>query len=149
MNDSNQPLRAQRLARYLGKKVILGCCYLLIANGALDGAYLIDFQVTGEKINDQAQLEKVLQEEQGKIRLKDKSIEARFGPAKYHLACARRMSDGRYLILLDGAKTRPALRHELYHIYVGDCDKIYEPTLFRRFIDENRASFYALTGIKL
>jgi hypothetical protein len=112
-----------------------------------------------EKIEDESQLERVLNEEKEKLGIKDKVIHARFGESVFGEACCEKLKDGSYEVRLDSlGRNRADVRHELYHIWAGHLDKkgfgnFYigksEVGLEQFFIEEPAAIVYQALGIKL
>jgi len=112
----------------------------------------------GENIRDKIHLEKLLKQEKKKLGIENKNINAYFCNT-IETSGARKINENSYEIFL--AKDQRAfnvLRHELYHVADGHCDKGYElfnngrkfeKTIRYLLINEPKASIYGATGLKL
>jgi hypothetical protein len=108
----------------------------------------------------QEQLELVLGREKEKLDLNNKNIEIIFND-KIRNSNSKRLENGDYLINLSKNQRKTGvLRHEIYHIAKGHCDRRYKTQningffdIGKRFFDytfimEPTATIYSLTGLK-
>lgn len=107
-----------------------------------------------EKIETEEDLLRISNEEAKKIGLDpSKKYICNFGEdnsqLQRHTACVTKEANDTYVILFYKKRDRTTVRHELYHIYGGHCDRTEEATLIRRTLDEIEAEAYALYGLKL
>ena len=106
------------------------------------------------------QLEIILNKEKKKLDLNNKNIEIIFND-KIRNSTAETKENGSYLISLSkNQRNNSVLRHEMYHIAKGHCDRYYNTRGIRGFLDigkrffdynfimEPTAAIYSLTGIK-
>jgi len=88
----------------------------------------------------------IVEEEAKKLGLDPSKIDAKYNGE----VNGSRKNGERYDIHLkrDFLSTRPTVKHELYHIYRGDCDEKCSKWKYL-FVNEPRAITYELTGLKL
>lgn len=119
--------------------------------------YLIGQAVYMENFSDVAkttpELIKIVKEEEPKVR-KD-SLERHIywtsGKTYWGTAASAKISDKDYIIILDQKKNRSTIRHELYHVYKGHCDKAYkegEWSTRDKILNEITANLYAYYGLR-
>lgn len=102
-----------------------------------------------KKIQSQAELETIVNEETTKLGLDPSKINANLFGGFNGLSGVRRNGEKYDLFLNnDFASTRSTVRHELYHILKGDCDKKFNWAYYL-FIAEPRATLYGSLKLKL
>ena len=100
-----------------------------------------------QKIKTQEELVSIVNEEAKRLGV-DKSIVSTLHD-ELEACSGKREDDSLYVLHVGGfLAKRNVVRHELYHIYKGDCDKKYN-LLRYLFIEEPRAILYDTFGIKL
>lgn len=123
--------------------------------GGLFAAYLvlqgIRAEFFPEKINTREDLIRIVQEEEPKARKNNRAIHIywMYGSTEWGTAISGKIAENTYKVVLDDCKDRTTIRHELYHIYAGHCDRAYEKgewTLKDRIKDEITATIYANYG---
>jgi len=110
-----------------------------------------------EKAKNKEDLVRIVKEEESSIRRDNipRKIYLTYGGVEWGTAGSGSLGDGNYIIIFDGEKNRTVIRHELYHIYAGHCDKAAEKgengwdNLGDRVKDEFRARMYADFGLRL
>ncbi len=122
------------------------------------GAFLFWQGVSAEYFSDEiknsADLIKIVKEE-GPLARKDsltRHIYWKFGQTPWGTAASAKLSEGNYVIILDGSRTRTAVRHELYHIYDRHCDNAFAKgdwTTIDKMFNEITANCYAYYGWRL
>ena len=107
-------------------------------------------ELTSPKINNQINLKKILEKEKKQAGIKeDKIIYVTISKNEKEVSQAIKISEKEYeIFLFNDGRNLGTLRHELYHIADGHCDKPYN-SLKYFFIQEPKATIYQLTGIKL
>ena len=135
-----------------------GAKWLTIGGGTYLGAMGITSFASGllsKKIRNKKELGIILEEEASKLGLNNKNISARFGLAEGHVGEANKLGNKNYEIVLDSfGQDKSCLKHELYHIYRGDCEgakynKNLKSFIKYLFLEEPRAVLYESFGIKL
>ena len=106
------------------------------------------------KIKFNQELVEVINEEAIKLGLDTNKIKfATALPYRHDIVSSGKSEDFYYIILdTDGSRNRGTIRHELYHIYRGDCDKgvsIKTSPFYYLFIAEPRAMIYEYFKIKI
>lgn len=107
-----------------------------------------------EEIKNTSDLIKIVKEEEPKARKYSltKTIYWTEGKTPWGTAASAKISEGNYLVILDEHKGRSSVRHELYHIYAGHCDKAFakgEWTTWDKICDETTANLYSWYGLRL
>jgi len=127
-----------------------GLKWLVLGGGSyvalMLGSEFLSTTLFHKKIQSQKELDTIVEEEAHKLGLDPAIIDAEYNG----------MTDGvikicgRYELDLQREfyKTRSTVRHELYHIYRGDCEQELNALRYI-FIQEPRAKIYELTGLKL
>ena len=100
------------------------------------------------------ELQYALDEEAKELGIADKKIVARFDDANSFAAYSRKLPDGSYKIILGTIRSRPVLRHELYHIADGHHEDVQskeglEKAVGYFFVYEPQAAAYELWGWRL
>lgn len=127
------------------KKIGIGAMLVGLAYGSLYGASAISSE-TSPKIESQARLETLLEEEKKKLKCNKKIRVELFGSPIPH---ADKKGDGTYEIKLNGnLATESILQHELYHICDGHIDSGYS-FLKYHFWHEPQAMMYETMGLEL
>ncbi|MBS3086589.1 hypothetical protein J4422_02710 [Candidatus Pacearchaeota archaeon] len=109
-------------------------------------------RVFSERVNSQEDLDRIVKEEVEKLGI-TKPIKANFQTS--YAGGAKKIGEGNYEINIGGfAARRSMVRHELYHIRKGHCEKIREEIgindLFNYLLKyEPQAIAYQVFGIKL
>jgi len=152
----------------IGRKLILGAGLALMSYSGPLTALNMKGLCFSERIENQAHLKQVIAEERGKLRI-DSDVRGELNDTLTEAYCWKEsMSDGNggksiYKISLGKIpRMRDAVRHELYHIKRGDCDREapitgfnapilgFVPTdLYYLFIAEPRAILYQSLGLEL
>jgi hypothetical protein len=107
------------------------------------------------------QLEVVLNSEKKKWNIEDKIIEISFNDSIINSGSSK-IKDNNYLIsLARGQRNERLLKHEVYHVAKGHCDRHYLNVKTNKiynlgirffdytFVTEPAATIYSLTGLKL
>lgn len=101
--------------------------------------------LVSRRIKSQEELERVALEEALELGLNPSCIKVNFGAGD---TSARFNGEGYEINMKkDEFATRPIVRHELAHIYNGDCDRERTP-LFYYLVAEPRAMLYGLMRLK-
>lgn len=136
----------------LGKSAKIALTAVIACNGLIGQiAYKENFS---SKPKNTEELIKMIKEEELNAR-KDSStkhIYWRNGPTQWGTAQSCKLSEGNYLVILDGKRNRPTIRHELYHIYAGHCDNAFAKGGWNgwdKVKDEIAANCYAYYGLRL
>ena len=100
------------------------------------------------------ELQYALAEEAKELEIADKKIVARFDDTNSFAAYSRKLPDGSYEIILGNIRSRPILRHELYHIADGHHEDVQskeglEKVVWYFFVYEPQAAAYELCGWRL
>ena len=126
--------------------------------GMLTGACIlcqgISREFFPEKIKNTADLVRIVKQEEILISRDNipRTICFTYGHTKWGTASSGKIGEGKYLVILDEERNRTVIRHELYHIYAGHCDKAVEKGEWGgwdRVKDEFRARIYADFGLRL
>lgn len=75
-----------------------------------------------------------------------------YGDTKWGTAASQKIGEGEYKILLDAKRDRNVIRHELYHVYAGHCDRAFDTLkwdIWDKIKDEFTANCYAYYGWRL
>ena len=125
----------------------------LLASASIIG-HGISQEFFPEKIKNTDDLVRMLREEQESIKWDNpvKTVYTTYGRTDWGTAGSCKIGPGKYMIILDKEKNRTVLRHEIYHIYSGHCDKAFEKgewTGWDRVRDEITARLYADYGLRL
>ena len=104
-------------------------------------------ELFSSKINNQ-NLEQILKIEKRRVGLnEDRIIYVRISKNEDETSAAQKLNENKYQIVLSPNPSLNTLRHELYHISDGHCDKPYN-LLKYLFIQEPQATIYSITGLK-
>ena len=96
------------------------------------------------KINSQNELDKIIEEESQKLKLK--GVKGILQETTKSFCC---MKNETPIIVVGGlGATRGAVKHELYHIFKGDLNKKYSEVRYW-LLEEPRACLYDSFGIKI
>jgi hypothetical protein len=102
-------------------------------SGILFAGYILAQGIASEFFSDKIEttqdLIKIVSQEQPKARgeyIGRKNIWFRYGSTPWGTAASCKLDINEYEIILDHSKDRTTIRHELYHIYAGHCDKAFE-----------------------
>jgi hypothetical protein len=122
---------------------VLGYYYSLCLLQMLNG-----FSPFNEKIKSQEHMEKVVEEEAGRLGLDSSRIRCKLNSVGD--TSVDRRDYGHILFLDDGfGCTRGSVKHELYHIKKGDCNRKKDKSLHYYLVAEPRATMYQVFGLKL
>ena len=107
-----------------------------------------------EKIKNTEDLIRIVKEEECSIRRDNiqRKIYWIYGRSQWGTIDSARIGEGKYLVRIDKKRDRTAIRHELYHIYAGHCDRAVEKgdwSGWDQARDELTAMMYADFGLKL
>ncbi len=107
-----------------------------------------------EKVHNIKDLMRITNEEDAAVRGNNpqKHIFWRRGATKWGTAASGKLAEGKYLVVLDQERDRTTIRHEIYHIYAGHCDRVFlkgEWTKRDKFFDEITANIYSYYGLRL
>jgi len=107
-----------------------------------------------EKIKNTEDLIRILKQEECLIRKDNipRTIYCTYGRTEWGTAGSGKIGNGKYLIILDEERNRTVIRHELYHIYAGHCDKAVEKGewgAWDKIRNEFSARMYADYGLRL
>ncbi len=115
----------------------------------MTGLSSYDILLRHSRIKSQEELDAVVEEEAFHLELDPGTIEARYGepsPSLNRAFVTKTTVDG-YVIGVPKNTTRNIVKHELYHIYRGDCEQ--EEGAVNAFLAENRAILYQSLGITM
>ena len=74
-----------------------------------------------------------------------------YGHTEWGTASSGNIRKGEYAVILDKERNRTVIRHELYHIYAGHCDKAADKgewSGWDKVRDEATAMMYADYGLR-
>lgn len=112
-------------------------------------ASVFESTLFNKKIKSQEELEKIVKEESKKLKLDHIKINVIYEPKKRRDNNIRKNGDEYELHIKNNfLSTRASVRHEVYHIKKGDCNRKYD-ILYNLFVEESRAQLYATFGIKI
>ena len=89
----------------------------------------INREFFAEKIKNKEDLVRIMGEEESLIRKDNlpRTIYCTYGYTGWGTAGSGKLEGGKYFIILDKhGRDRTIIRHELYHIYAGHCDRAVE-----------------------
>jgi hypothetical protein len=124
---------------------------LLLGAGIL--AQGISREFFSEKIKNTGDLIRIVRQEESSIKVDNlpRIVYLTYGHTEWGTACSGKIGKGKYIILLDKERNRTVIRHELYHIYAGHCDKAAEKGewgAWDKVRDEFSAMMYADYGLR-
>lgn len=107
-----------------------------------------------EKINSTADFIRIVKEEEPRARNDSdtRTIYWMYGQTEWGTAASQKLREGEYKIILDEKKDRNVIRHELYHVYAGHCDRAFNTLkwdIWDKIRDEFIANCYAYYGWRL
>jgi len=127
--------------------------------GLLVGACILTQGISreffSEKIKSTEDLVRIIKQEESLIRRDNipRTIYLTYGRTEWGTAGSGSLGKGKYIIIIDKERNRTVIRHELYHVYAGHCDKAVEKGNWDgwkdRVRDEFKARMYADFGLRL
>ncbi len=152
METLNSIIKMSHLEKSLktGIKILRNCLVGVgIYSLALAGSQGIH-QELSPKIENQVSLKKILEKERKQAGIKeDEIIHVTISKNEKESSYSIKISEKEYeIFLFNYGRNLGVLRHELYHIADGHCDKPYN-FLKYFFIQEPKATIYQITGLKL
>lgn len=144
------------VGRAVSTTFVVGCVYLwgLIATQTIIAHLPPEIELQSPHF------EQILDRERNRAKIcANKVVDVRFDNDKTRIPCVRKLYEGKYEIVLSpNGSNLYTLRHELYHIAEGHCDRektgpyisrIFQDSLTSLFWDEPRAMIYGVTKLKL